>query len=217
MITLFIVKSYPHLDYELRLWEKGYVACGVDEVGRGSFAGPLVAAGVILKPIDYSDYSAISTILSAGINDSKLLSPSKRAEVVKNVQDYILFSTVQYVSVLEINKFGIGKVNKLAFSKVAQSIRQREVFFLTDFFPIPKIPKSKQKNIVSGDQISISIALASIIAKLERDKYMEELSTEFPEYGFQKHKGYGTRLHRTSISEYGLCEIHRTEFVKNYV
>lgn len=215
----------PSLTLEQELWKKQMLVCGIDEVGRGSFAGPLVSAGVILKPdLPKKD---VTKLLSLGINDSKLLTTAKRKEVIKSVQEFILGLSVRFISVDIINEKGIGYANKLAFKKVAQEIQQgltltgsdpaSRIFFLTDCFPIPEVSSEKQANIIRGDQISISIALASIIAKVKRDNYMEKLSIEFPEYGFEKHKGYGTKLHTNKIREYGLSEIHRKMFCRNYL
>ncbi len=211
------VKSYPHLKFETEIWNTNALTCGIDEVGRGCFAGPLVAAGVILKPIQ--DIATQKYILSFGINDSKLLSKQKRELIKKVTQEYILFSTVQYVSIEDINLDGIGNANKKAFLKVAQEVLKNhpDVIFLTDAFKIPEINTSIQKNIIRGDKTSISIALASIVAKVSRDNFMENLSTEFPVYGFEKHKGYGTKLHREFLKTHGPCKHHRTEFIKNYM
>lgn len=209
----------PSLKFEHALWEKNFLVCGIDEVGRGSFAGPLVAAGVILKP--NLSKKEITNLLSFGINDSKLVKTAKRKEVIKCVQEYILFSTIQHISVSIINAQGVGFANKLAFSEVAKSmnheLRTENIFFLTDCFPILEVESSSQNNIIRGDQISISIALASILAKVERDTYMEKLSSDFPDYGFHLHKGYGTKLHREKLQIYGSSLHHRSKFIARYI
>ncbi|MGE5042097.1 MAG: ribonuclease HII [Candidatus Levyibacteriota bacterium] len=209
------MKTLPHLQFETPLWQEDFLVCGIDEVGRGCFAGPLVVGAVVLKPINHSDYSAI---LSLGIQDSKLLSPKKRKKIKEAAQPFILFQTVEFIPVEAINKQGLGYANKLGFQLAAKKILKmdKRVFFLTDAFKIPEIEISKQKNIIRGDSTSVSIALASILAKLERDSYMEKLSLEFPDYGFEKHKGYGTLFHRKAINTYGLSPHHRTEFCKKY-
>lgn len=211
------MKSFPHLKFEQELWEKDFLVCGIDEVGRGSFAGPLVVGAVILKPITHK--FDLKELLSLGINDSKLLSSGKRALVLKLVQEYVLSSYHQYISVEKINEKGIGEANKLGFQMIAEAVSQEthDPFFLTDAFTIPGVSSNKQKNIIRGDATSISIALASIVAKEERDRYMRELALTNPSYGFEKHKGYGTKLHRTNIKEYGPSPHHRTEFIKNYI
>lgn len=211
------MKSFPHLQFETEIWNTNSLTCGIDEVGRGCFAGPLVSAGVVLKPI--KDSATQKYILSFGINDSKLLSKQKRELLKKVTKEFILFSTVQYISIEDINQDGIGNANKKAFLKVAQEVLKNhsDVIFLTDAFKIPEVEISKQKNIIRGDKTSISIALASIIAKVERDTFMETLSAEFPVYRFEKHKGYGTKLHRDFLKLHGPCKHHRTEFIKNYI
>lgn len=216
------MKTLPHLNFENDIWKENALAAGIDEVGRGSFAGPLVAAGVILKPI--TDSSTLKFLFSFGINDSKLISKGKRKMINKSIHEFILFFTVQHISADIINEKGIGFANKLAFQRVAdnlisnvQRLKTKDLIFLTDAFKIPEVITTSQKNIIHGDATSISIALASILAKVERDAYMENLSLEFPDYGFEKHKGYGTPYHRKKLKEYGACPHHRTEFVKNYI
>ncbi len=213
------MKSFPHLNFENELWNTNTLACGIDEVGRGCFAGPLVAAGVVLKPI--KDLSLQKYILSFGINDSKLVTTTKRRMLKEVTQEFILYSTIQYISVDIINRNSIGMANKLAFNLVAKEILKsttnQRIIFLTDAFKITSVPLENQKNIIRGDKTSISIALASILAKVERDTFMENLSIDFPEYGFEKHKGYGTKLHREYLKIKGATTHHRTEFVKNYI
>lgn len=215
------MKTRPHLKFEQELWRDNYLVCGIDEVGRGSFAGPLVVGAVILKPITHK--FDLKELLSLGINDSKLLSPRKRSLILKCAQEYVLRSLYQYISVDIINEKGIGEANNMGFEQVAQAILfqgrtlEKNIFFLTDAFTIPGIDTTRQKNIIRGDATSISIALASIIAKVERDSYMEKLSLDFPFYNFAKHKGYGTKYHRAMIKEHGPCVQHRTDFIKNYI
>lgn len=216
------MKTLPHLNFESIEWEKNYLAAGIDEVGRGSFAGPLVSAGVILKPI--TDSSTLKYLSSFGINDSKLISKKKREMIAKHISEFVLFSTIQVVDVSEINENGIGEANKTAFQRVAdeilskvQSPKTNGITFLTDAFKIPEVISEHQKNIIHGDATSITIAIASILAKVMRDTYMESLALDFPNYAFEKHKGYGTKLHRDLIKQYGPCPHHRTEFIKNYI
>lgn len=213
------MKTKPHLKFEQELWNQGYTVCGIDEVGRGSFAGPLVVGAVVLKPVVSQNDS--DWLLSLGINDSKLLSNARRELIYKVAQDLILFSYIQYIPVEIINEKGIGFANKLGFEKAAKETTNacngKNIFFLTDAFKIPEIAQEKQKNIIQGDATSITIALASILAKVERDHLMEKLGVEFPSYGFEKHKGYGTRLHRDQIKTYGPCEHHRTDFIQDYI
>lgn len=213
------MKFLPNLSFETPLWNTNSLVCGIDEVGRGAFAGPLVAAGLILKPTQ--DLGKISELLSLRINDSKLLSEKKRHEVLQNSQDFILFSHVEFIPIETINKEGIGFANKMAFTNVARAIqdfaKNASLFFLTDAFRIPDIPQDKQKNIIRGDSTSVSIALASILAKTKRDNYMKDLANKFNVYGFEKHKGYGTSYHREMILKHGASIHHRTDFIANYI
>lgn len=214
-----VVKFLPNLSFETPFWDSNNLVCGIDEVGRGAFAGPLVAAGLVLQPI--KDLDKISKLLSLKINDSKLLSEKKRREVLENAKDFILFSHVEFIPIEVINKEGIGFANKMGFLNVAHAIqnlaKNASMFFLTDAFKIPHVPQDKQKNIIRGDSTSISIALASILAKTERDNYMKKLADEFSLYGFEKHKGYGTLHHREMILKYGASIHHRTDFIASYI
>jgi ribonuclease HII len=213
------MKTFPDLKIELELWKKNTCVIGIDEVGRGSFAGPLVVCAVALKPLIKA--ADIQNLLSLGINDSKLINYKRRKLISKAIQEYILYSTVEYISVDVINEIGVGKANKLGFINAAKTVSKqsdkKDLFYLTDAFKIGTIDASLQKNIIHGDQISISIAVASIIAKVSRDEYMEKLSQQFPSFGFEKHKGYGTLTHRESLKKYGSSPHHRTAFIQNYI
>lgn len=212
-------KTFPDLKHELSLWEKGLFTCGMDEVGRGAFAGPLVVGAVILKPVEVK--KDLKWLLSFGVNDSKKVTVKQRKLIKELLQEYILFSTIQYISVNLINDVGIGNANKIAFSNAASAVNRElkteNIFFLTDAFEIPDVSVERQENIIRGDSTVFSIAAASILAKVHRDEYMEKLGIEFPEYGFAKHKGYGTTLHRKNIKEYGSSPHHRIEFIKKWV
>lgn len=211
-------KNLPTLKIEKDLWSKGFIVVGIDEVGRGCFAGPLVVGGVILKP----DLNIIrlEKLQNLGINDSKKLASNKRELLNKSSQEFIFYSDLQYISVEIINEIGIGKATTLGFEKIAKKVFEKvgsnKVFFITDAFSIPSVSKSKQLNIIGGDSTSISIAAASIISKVHRDNYMVELAKQYPQYGFEKNKGYGTLFHRQKIKLYGLSPIHRPDFCKKY-
>lgn len=212
------MKTSPHLKFEKDLWKDDFLVAGIDEVGRGSFAGPLVVGGVILRP--HLSKTDVKALLSLGINDSKLVNSNKRGLILKLAQKFIIYSVTQYINIDIINEKGIGFANKIGFAKVARTLSQQvdhKLFFLTDAFPILTIPSIIQKHIIRGDQTSITIALASILAKIARDTYMTNLAHEFPNYGFEKHKGYGTLLHRTALQEKGMCTHHRSTFVKRYL
>ncbi len=178
---------------------------GLDEVGRGAFAGPIVAAGVIYKPGFKADYLS-------KVNDSKLLSPKVRVELSKYIKENSIW-TIEEVDLNFINKFGIGRANSLVlvnvFTKLINRIKSDNYFAIVDGFDL-KV--KKQKPIIRGDSISLSIASASIIAKTYRDSLMESASIKYPNYKFSENKGYGTKFHRDAIKKFGICEMHRTSF-----
>lgn len=195
---------FANFSVESALWSQGLQAiCGIDEVGRGCFAGPVVAGAVIFPS---------GAKLIEGIADSKLLTPKKREELSKRIKDRALAWSIGEISVPEINKFGIGEATQMAFSKAVASLQKAADFFLIDAFYVKSLDKLKQKPIVGGDRISASIAAASIIAKVYRDELMEKLHLDLPNYGFDKHKGYGTSFHRQMIKKFGLSDLHRKSF-----
>ena len=196
--------TYPTLKHEEELWKLGHQRiCGIDEVGRGCFAGPIVAAGVIF-PQD--------VVLPQGLNDSKLMTAKKRVEVAALIKDLALDWKIVEIGVEVINEQGIGKANKIAFQKVMTEFSALPDFVLIDAFKLEDFDTSRQLPIVHGDQISASIAAASVLAKVYRDQLMETLDSQFPGYGFAKHKGYGTKAHRDALKQLGLSPLHRTSF-----
>jgi ribonuclease HII len=191
-------------DIEKSLWSQGFnLICGIDEVGRGCFAGPVVAGAVIFSP---------NSSLIEGVADSKLLKPGKREDLCEKIKEKAAAWAVGEISVEDINKFGIGKATQMAFSKAVENLQKAADFFLIDAFYVNSLSKSKQRPVKGGDRISASIAAASIIAKVYRDKLMEKLAFEFPDYGFDRHKGYGTDFHRAMIKKFGLSKLHRKSF-----
>ncbi len=201
-----MVKTKPHFSEEKSYWAQGInLVIGLDEVGRGSFAGPIVGAGVIYKPGFQADYLN-------KVNDSKLLSAKLREELSEKIKENSVWF-IEEVDVDFINKFGIGKANFEVFSRIIQKFFQKigneKHFILADGFDL-KIPN--QRGIIKGDSISLSIASASIIAKVYRDNLMTKAHNLFPEYAFDENKGYGTLKHREAINSLGLCRLHRTSF-----
>ena len=194
----------PDLSFEHSLWQKGfnYIA-GIDEVGRGSWAGPVVAAGVIL-PKNFT--------VPQVFGDSKQLKPLLRRELSKFIKDRALAYYISEVSVTQINKIGIGKASQVAFRKVVKFLLPKPQFILMDAFYIKHLNRKNQIAIKGGDQLSASIAAASIIAKVYRDSKMKKLSKIYPQYGFAKHKGYGTKIHQEAIKNFGFSKIHRTSY-----
>ena len=194
----------PTLDLEKSLWKKGYsLVCGIDEVGRGCFAGPVCAGAVVLPK---------NCGLIDGIADSKLLSPEKREKLDKLIREQAICWAVSEISVSVINKIGIGKATQMAFRKSIKMLSKKTDFVLVDAFYITHLNRKKQMAVKEGDAICASISAASIIAKVYRDKLMEKLHKKYPKYGFKKHKGYGTKKHCEAIKEHGLCRLHRTSF-----
>lgn len=206
----------PTFDEEKLLWGKGieYII-GVDEVGKGCFAGPVTAGAVIFKI--GSDFKG--NILSK-VNDSKLVESKLRRFLAKEIKREALHYCISTVSVETINRVGIGKATQMAIKKcikrmLRQISKESGVFVLADGYHIKYIRGiglKNQKGIVKGDRKSVSIAAASIIAKVHRDKLMRKYNRVYPQYGFFKNKGYGTKFHQLAISKYGLSDLHRTSF-----
>ena len=201
----------PTLIEEMLLWDQGYdYVIGIDEVGRGAFAGPVVAAAVVY-PKNY-----LLDKLSK-IHDSKLLKPAVRETIDKEIRANCQHFGIGLVDVHTINKEGIGKATFRAMIQAVESIMyyvasSKKCFLLIDGLSAPQIKDHKQKAIVKGDQKCLSIAAASIIAKVYRDALMQKLHDGFPQYGFAENKGYGTKSHRDALKQHGLCHLHRTSF-----
>ena len=193
----------PDLELERELIECGSSpVAGVDEAGRGPLAGPVVAAAVIL-PCGYSqDF----------LDDSKKVS-SKRRDVLYEelTRDSQVCWGVAFAEVSEIDELNILRATHNAMERAALALPVRPAFCLIDGLDVPGFPLAA-KGVVRGDGISLSIAAASIIAKVTRDRRMQELAEEFPVYGFAKHKGYGTQSHMEALREYGPCREHRRSF-----
>lgn len=195
---------YSDLSVEFTLWQQGFkLVCGVDEVGRGCFAGPVVAGAVLLS--DECD-------IPEGIADSKLLKPKVRQSLVEKIKECCAGWAIGEVSVEVINRVGIGQAVQLAFAQAIQKLTQKPDQILIDAFYINAFPKDNQHPIIGGDKLCSSIAAASIIAKVYRDELMEKLDDQFPGYGFGVHKGYGTKAHQAAIKSKGLSPLHRTSF-----
>ncbi len=195
---------FANFSIEQSLWSSGLqMICGIDEVGRGCFAGPVVAGAVIFPS---------NSKLIEGIADSKLLNPDKRKDLEARIKNHALGWSIGEISVETINQVGIGEATQQAFTKAVEGLKVIADYFLIDAFYVKSLDKLKQKPIVGGDRISASIAAASIIAKVYRDSLMEKLHLQMPNYGFDKHKGYGTSLHRQMIKKFGLSDLHRKSF-----
>ncbi|MCS7278737.1 MAG: ribonuclease HII [Thermodesulfobacteriaceae bacterium] len=178
-----------------------YIA-GIDEAGRGAIAGPIFASAVIL-PWEF---------FSLEIKDSKLLSTKKREKLFKKICKEALSFSIAKAEVEEINQLGVLKATFLAMKRSLEGLDLKPDLVLIDGpFTIPDY-RGKQKALVKGDKIYLSISAASILAKVARDKYMENLSFLYPEYQFDKHKGYPTKDHLKKIEKYGVSEVHRKNF-----
>lgn len=193
------------LDYENAVISQGFTSvCGVDEAGRGPLAGPVCAAAVILP-----QNTAIE-----GVNDSKKLSEKKREELFDVIKSTALSYCIAFATVEEIDELNILNATMLAMKRAVEGLDIPADFAMIDGNKIPPLSIPAQY-IIKGDTKSMSIACASILAKVTRDRLMKEYAIQYPEYRFEKHKGYGTVLHRELILEYGACPIHRKTFLKN--
>ena len=196
------------LRYERALQEKGYAyIAGVDEVGRGPLAGPVVCAAVIM-PLGAED-------IIDGVDDSKKLSEKKRTALAAKIKEKALWYTIVEVDEKRIDEINILEATKEGMKEALLTLPQAPDFVLTDGNMTLDIP-FKQKSIVSGDALSYSIGAASILAKVYRDNLMDDYAKTYPMYTFEKNKGYGTAVHIAAIKEYGLCPIHRRTFTKKF-
>ncbi|MBR6643729.1 MAG: ribonuclease HII [Lachnospiraceae bacterium] len=190
--------------YEKKYGEYSYI-CGIDEVGRGPLAGPVVAAAVIL-PKDCN-------ILY--INDSKKLTEQKREELYDQIMEQAVSVGIGIVSHERIDEINILQATYEAMRQAVGKLSVTPDLLLNDAVTIPELPM-KQVPIIKGDAKSISIAAASIVAKVTRDRMMVELDRFYPEYGFAGNKGYGSAVHIQALKEIGPCSIHRRSFIKNF-
>ena len=196
------------LQYEKALQGKGYrLIAGVDEVGRGPLAGPVVCAAVIM-PLDEAS-------LVVGVDDSKKLSEKKRELLAEQIKEKALAYTIIEIDEKMIDEINILEATKLGMKRAIEELKIQPDVVLTDGNMTINITHP-QKSVVHGDALSYSIGAASIIAKVHRDHKMVEFAKTYPDYGFDKNKGYGTAEHIKGIKEKGLCPIHRRSFTKNF-
>lgn len=190
--------------FENEKYNQGYkVICGVDEAGRGPLAGPVYAAAVVLKKGQTIE----------GVNDSKKLSEKKREllfdKIIAECEEY----SIGTASEKEIDEINILQATFLAMKRAVEGLSVKPDCALVDGNQVPPL-ECDVETVVKGDSKSESIAAASILAKVSRDRYMLEMAKKYPQYGFEKHKGYGTKLHYEMIEKYGICDIHRKTFLK---
>ena len=194
------------LQYERALTEKGYhFIAGVDEVGRGPLAGPVVCAAVIM-PLDD---------LVIGVDDSKKLSEKKRVALAEEIKAKALAYTIVEIDEKTIDEINILEATKLGMKRAIETLELAPDIVLTDGNMTIDI-STPQKSVIHGDALSYSIGAASIIAKVYRDNLMDEYAKSYPAYAFEKNKGYGTATHINAIKEQGLCPIHRRTFTKKF-
>ncbi|MBP6491887.1 MAG: ribonuclease HII [Clostridia bacterium] len=192
---------------EDELYGKGiqYIA-GIDEVGRGPLAGPVVAAAVILP----ADFDVL------GVDDSKKLSEKKREELYSLILEQAISYGIGMVDNYKIDEINILEATKLAMKQAIEKLETKPDFILIDALTLKDV-ETPQKGIIKGDSISVSIAAASIVAKVTRDRMMVEYHQQYPHYAFDQNKGYGTKAHYEGLDGCGLCELHRRSFLKGYV
>ena len=198
----------PDLKFEQGLWQSGlrFIA-GLDEAGRGALAGP-VAVGAVILP---EDNPHLASTLN-GLRDSKLMTPLARSRLAPLIQTSARTWGVGFASADEIDELGIVASTRLAASRALEALTIFPDYLLTDFrLELPELDVS-QTSLVKGDQKSLSIAAASVLAKTARDALMRELDGQYPGYELARHKGYGTVIHRTAIARLGYSPIHRKSF-----
>ena len=177
------------------------IIAGVDEAGRGPLAGPVIAAAVILNPATPID----------GLNDSKMLSEKKREMLYAKIQDQALAWAVGRADVIEIDTINILQASLLAMQRAVAGLTLTPDIAYVDGNQAPRLPCAV-KTFIGGDALHAAISAASIMAKVTRDREMVALAEQFPHYGFDKHKGYGTKDHLTALGLHGICAIHRTSY-----
>jgi ribonuclease HII len=199
--------SNPDLSYEHELWTSCKYIAGLDEAGRGALAGPVCVGAVILPANDPHLTQTLS-----GVRDSKQLTPRKRRQLAPRIKEAALSWGIGFAAADEIDTLGIVSATRLAASRALEMLPLFPDFLLTDFrLELPELDLP-QAALVKGDQRSLSIAAASILAKTARDELMCEFDSQYPEYNFPRHKGYGTFLHRNKITALGISPIHRKTF-----
>ena len=198
--------SLPDFDIETRLIRKGYKAiAGVDEVGRGCIAGPVTAAAVILNPQK----------IPSGLNDSKKLNLKNREKIFQSIQDTCAFC-VAHSSVEEIDQINILQASLLSMKRAIFGLRIKPDFVLIDGNKNPEGLEINFETIIKGDSKSLSIAAASIVAKITRDRIMSRLDKEFPGYNWSQNAGYPTKMHKSAILDIGITPYHRRSFKPVY-
>jgi ribonuclease HII len=200
------IPSSPGLRFENSLWARGF-ACvaGIDEAGRGAWAGPVSAGAVIFTPA-----SDLITRLPK-VRDSKQMSANEREFWAAVIKDHALTWAVGFASHQEIDRMGIVPATRLAMARALENLQPAPDYLLIDAVRLP-LQSCPQTSLIKGDARVLSIAAASVLAKTARDGLMVELDQQFPQYGFSRHKGYGTAQHWAALKEFGPCPAHRFSF-----
>lgn len=208
MAKVDLVAKYESMsEYERSAWEKGVTfIAGMDEAGRGPLAGPVVAAAVILDP-NNPVY---------GVDDSKKLSPARRAALKKEIEEKAIAVSVGMADVETIDRINILEATKLAMKRAVEGLAFTPELVLIDAVKLDLV-SLEQLPIIKGDALSVSIAAASIVAKETRDDILRLYDEIYPEYGFAAHKGYGTKAHYEAIKKYGILPIHRMSFLRSFL
>lgn len=194
--------------YEEKAVEKGFkTVCGIDEAGRGPLAGPVYAAAVILPlGLDID-----------GLNDSKKLTEKKREMLFDVICDKAVDFSIGVADEKEIDEINILNATFLAMKRAVEGLTVKPDYALIDGNQYPHIGGVTEETIVKGDGKSMSVAAASILAKVSRDRFMLEIAEKYPQYCFEKHKGYGTKLHYEMLEKYGISPVHRKSFLKKFI
>lgn len=194
--------------FEENAISKGFkTICGIDEAGRGPLAGPVYAAAVIL-PLGLE---------ITGLNDSKKLSEKKREELFDVICEKAVDFSIGIADEKEIDEINILNATFLAMKRAVDGLKIKPDYALIDGNRYPRIGGVTEETIIKGDGKSMSVAAASILAKVSRDRYMLEIAEKYPQYCFEKHKGYGTKLHYEMLEKYGISPVHRKSFLKKFL
>lgn len=203
----YMAMIYPDTKKEEQLWKKGFkYVVGIDEAGRGPLAGPVVVAGVVIGS---------SEDLVEGVKDSKKMSKKRREEVFESIKKKCKAYAIGIIDAKEIDRIGIKYAVRKGMKKVVNDIQEKlgeKVDYIISDGAVFPIDGYEMEIIDKGDNFHYSIAAASVLAKVTRDRMMEEYSKVYPVYGFERNSGYGTKEHLESMSEYGICDIHRKSF-----
>ena len=201
------LNAFPHLQKETALLRQGYCfVAGLDEAGRGAWAGPVVAAAVILPP-DHPDLAGALL----GLQDSKKLTPKKREELFSVINATALAVAVGQASAQLVDDINVIGATRYAMRQALAGLKITPNFLLLDYLKLPTVA-IPQEAFAKADNISLTVAAASVIAKVTRDRFMAAYSQTYPGYGFERHKGYGTKAHRAALKQHGPCPLHRMSY-----